>query len=372
MDETIKRSDSKPKPSKRAEKLWKEFVTGMGMIGNISNKNGTFYAGTGQTDIDTALAFYARYLILVRKVKPSVVEKLYLGALVPNRRMDRKVNGSKIARKEIDDYKKTHVKRERVLLSHNRAIELMQRISDFVMGDPCKRKKDSEIDLNDLKHYFVLVCKATFGTREASLLPPKPKAGARRKTHGSYMVIGRDLLVGNKVVKLSCHTKQTRLAGSLTPEIKVFPRPGEPFETLQFVGPFWTGIKLERLINDNEKWTYLTRELHSGFRSRTMDDRDLYEWLKKLQRRSPIIKEIAEDSGSGFMLNPASLRSQFFTLFDNIARSPKELQSLTGHRSITTALASYVKVPRDRKMELKEQIMRAWNTGPWVWVTPLW
>ena len=82
-------------------------------------------------------------------------------------------------------------------------------------------------------------------------------------------------------------------------------------------------------------------------------------------------KELAEDSGSGFVLNPATLRSQFFTLFDYVATSPKELQCLTGHRSIRTPLENYVQVSGDRKLAMKAEIMRAWNTGPRVWVTPL-
>ena len=353
----------KPEAESGPRALWERFVKTCGLVGKTTCEKGVFFETVCRREIEDALAMYVRWLILIEQVPPSTIEKAYKGALVPNRKAGRPVRGCKEARKLCTEYGNTHVRNERTLIENDEMLELLRAMSDYVFGPPGKRKSMQELDIEQVKSYFVIISKASFGTREASLLQPAPKKGVELKVNGAeYFVLDRDMILSGQGIKLVAYTKQSRLKKSLKPEVFSFPRPKGKYGTLAVIGPFWAGGILKALMKKGDRKKYLTRALWKGPRSRPMHARDSHTWLSSLKKDSAGVARVLGKVDSDFKFIPSTLRSQFFCQMERVATNPQEMLALTKHSSMRTVLAHYVKVTKKRQRQMKTQLANNWNT----------
>ena len=367
MDKLVERVEAlereKPDANPGATEKWERFVKTCGLVGKSTCEKGVFFETVSRCEIEVALAMYVRWLIVIEQIPPSTVEKAYNGALVPNKKAGRHVRGCKEARKLCKDYGNTHVKTERTLIDNDEMLKLLREMTSFVFGPPGKRKSMSELDLEHVKAYFVIVAKASFGTREASLLQPAPKKGQVLKVSGAeYFVPDRDMVLSKRDVTIVAYTKQSRLKKSLKPETFTFPRPRGNYGTLAVIGPYWAGGIMNHLMKKGEKRRYLTKKVYKT-KTRPMHARDSNDWLKKLRKDSAGVARVLGTLDKDFKFNPSTLRCQSFCLMDQVASNPQEMLSLTKHASMKTVLAHYVKVTRKRQREMKINLTDIWNTA---------
>ena len=367
MDKLVERVEALesewPDATPGAKEKWERFVNTCGLVGKSTCKKGVFFATVSRSEMEVALAMYVRWLIVVEQIPPSTIEKAYNGALIPNKKAGRQVQGCKEARKLCKDFGNTHVRTERTLIDNEEMLKLLREMTNFVFGPPGKRKRRSELDLEQVKAYFVIVAKASFGTREASLLQPAPKKGQTLKVNGAeYFVLDRDMVLSERDITIVAFTKQSRAKKSLKPETFTFPRPRGDYGTLAVIGPFWAGGILNDLMKSGDKRKYLTKKVYKT-KSRPMHARDSNDWLKKLKKDSAGIARVLGTLDKDWKFNPSTLRSQFFCQIDKVASNPQEMLSLTKHSNMKTVLTHYLKVTRKRQREMKIDLTNIWNTA---------
>ena len=204
--------------------------------------------------------------------------------------------------------------------------------------------------------YFPFCAKLTYNARNASILQPRKGKVSELAEKGGYVIFGRDLSWTNDKLTMRCHTKQSRLAGTVKKPTFSFPRPEESFKNLKFVGPYWTYWFLDRILKREEKFKYFTRPLWSGFHRRPMDAEYVGDWMRKVRRNSPALQKMLKNAPMNYKWNPSTIRSQTITIMERIAENPRELMSPTHHMSARTAIEHYVKVSEPRKRELRLEV----------------
>ena len=214
----------------------------------------------------------------------------------------------------------------------------------------------SQLVLKHVKWYNVFVVKANGNARQASLIPHPTPVKERVLTGPDYFVIGRDARWTHSDVYLTYNTKNSRR--NKTPPITLsYPRPPTPFEDLPFVGVYYATFKLNQIIPESERYTYLLRRAYDtpGGRIIPMFTTGLKKWMDDTRKEYPIIDRILEKAGPSYRWDPSTARAQFSTILDKIAQNPFELKTLTGHKSSRTVYDHYVKstsaVIRGRKID---------------------